>query len=252
MWNSFKIAFSMYSKIPMPKTDWNKENMKYALCFFPLVGLAIGIIFYLWSLLAKFLALGNIFTTAIYTIIPILITGGIHMDGFVDSMDAINSYQSIERKLEILKDSHIGAFALITSITYFIAYFGVLSEIKGEEIIIVSLGFILSRALSGLSIVTFPLAKKSGLAANFSDSAQKKKVKITMIIYIIIISLIMLYINLFLGIASIISSLIVFFYYKLMAKKKFGGITGDIAGYFLQLCELFIALALVLVGKIFL
>ena len=91
MWNSFKIAFSMYSKIPMPKTDWNKENMKYALCFFPLVGLAIGIIFYLWSLLAKFLALGNIFTTAIYTIIPILITGGIHMDGFVDSMDAINS-----------------------------------------------------------------------------------------------------------------------------------------------------------------
>ena len=198
MWNSFKIAFSMYSKIPMPKTDWNKENMKYALCFFPLVGLAIGIIFYLWSLLAKFLALGNIFTTAIYTIIPILITGGIHMDGFVDSMDAINSYQSIERKLEILKDSHIGAFALITSITYFIAYFGVLSEIKGEEIIIVSLGFILSRALSGLSIVTFPLAKKSGLAANFSDSAQKKKVKITMIIYIIIISLIMLYINLFL------------------------------------------------------
>lgn len=157
------------------------------------------------------------------------------MDGFVDSMDAINSYQSIERKLEILKDSHIGAFALITSITYFIAYFGVLSEIKGEEIIIVSLGFILSRALSGLSIVTFPLAKKSGLAANFSDSAQKKKVKITMIIYIIIISLIMLYINLFLGIASIISSLIVFFYYKSMAKKKFGGITGDIAGYFLQL-----------------
>ena len=133
MWNSFKIAFSMYSKIPMPKTDWNKENMKYALCFFPLVGLAIGIIFYLWSLLAKFLALGNIFTTAIYTIIPILITGGIHMDGFVDSMDAINSYQSIERKLEILKDSHIGAFALITSITYFIAYFGVLSEIKGED-----------------------------------------------------------------------------------------------------------------------
>ena len=221
MWNSFKIAFSMYSKIPMPKTDWNKENMKYALCFFPLVGLAIGIIFYLWSLLAKFLALGNIFTTAIYTIIPILITGGIHMDGFVDSMDAINSYQSIERKLEILKDSHIGAFALITSITYFIAYFGVLSEIKGEEIIIVSLGFILSRALSGLSIVTFPLAKKSGLAANFSDSAQKKKVKITMIIYIIIISLIMLYINLFLGIASIVSSLIIFFQNLLLSVHNY-------------------------------
>ena len=44
MWSSFKIAFSMYSKIPMPKTDWNKKNMKYAMCFFPMVGAAIGII----------------------------------------------------------------------------------------------------------------------------------------------------------------------------------------------------------------
>ena len=42
--NSLKIAFSMYSKIPMPRTDWNKDNMKYAMCFFPLVGAVLGII----------------------------------------------------------------------------------------------------------------------------------------------------------------------------------------------------------------
>ena len=60
---------------------------------------------------------------------PVIITGGIHLDGFVDTMDAINSYQPIERKLEILKDSHIGAFALISCVTYFIISFGLWSEI---------------------------------------------------------------------------------------------------------------------------
>ena len=42
IWNNFKVAFAMYSKIPMPPADWEKENMKYALCFFPWVGLAVG------------------------------------------------------------------------------------------------------------------------------------------------------------------------------------------------------------------
>ena len=40
--NSFVVAFSMYSKIPMPRADWTKENMKYSMCFFPWVGLAVG------------------------------------------------------------------------------------------------------------------------------------------------------------------------------------------------------------------
>ena len=41
------IAFSMYSKIPMPRIEWNKENMKYTMCFFPLIGVVTGAIIYL-------------------------------------------------------------------------------------------------------------------------------------------------------------------------------------------------------------
>ena len=50
-------------------------------------------------------------------------------------MDAINSYQPVERKLEILKDSHIGAFALIWCVIYFFIDFGVWSEISGKALI---------------------------------------------------------------------------------------------------------------------
>ena len=52
LWNSFKIAFSMYSKIPMPRADWEKENMRYMMCFFPLIGAVIGALLIGWEWLA--------------------------------------------------------------------------------------------------------------------------------------------------------------------------------------------------------
>lgn len=250
MWSAFKIAFSMYSKIPMPKTDWNKQNMKYAMCFFPLVGSAVGVITFVTYVICCKLNIGNILRTSILTIMPIIITGGIHIDGFVDTMDAINSYQPIERKLEILKDSHIGAFALISCVIYFIISFGLWSGIDEKTLIIVCVGFILSRALSGFSIVSFPCAKKSGLASSFSDAAQKNIVKITMLFYILVCIFIMLYIDLILGSICVISTILMFVYYKHMSIRKFSGITGDLAGYFLQMCELFMLISVVLSQKV--
>ena len=224
-WNSFKIAFSMYSKIPMPKTDWTKENMKYVMCFFPLIGVAIGGLIWLWSIISHKLQLGNTLNTAIIIMIPVMITGGIHLDGFIDTMDAINSYQPIERKLEILKDPHIGAFALISCVTYFIIDFGIWSEISEKAIILLWISFVLSRALSGFAIVTFPCAKKSGLVASFSDASQKNAIKVTMILYIIICIITMLLVDNLSGLISITSAFLTFLYYKIMTKRKFGGIT---------------------------
>lgn len=250
MWSAFKIAFSMYSKIPMPKTDWNDKNMKYAMCFFPMVGAAIGLIVWAAYIVSYKLQIGDILRTSILTVLPVLITGGIHLDGFVDTMDAINSYQPVERKLEILKDSHIGAFALIYCVVYFIIDFGIWSEVGGKGLIILCIGFVMSRAFSALSIVTFPCAKKSGLAASFSDAAQKNAVRLTMYVYIFICSIAMLYIDIILGAVCIITSLIMFIYYKYMSIKNFSGITGDLAGYFLQMCELLMAVSIVVVEKI--
>lgn len=252
MWDAFKIAFSMYSKIPMPKTDWNKKSMKYALCFFPVVGIAILALIMLWNYISVNLQMGDIMHTAILVIIPILVTGGIHLDGFLDTMDALSSYQPMEKRLEILKDPHTGAFAIISTVIYFILYFGIWSEVHGKALIIISIGFVLSRALSGLSIVIFPCAKNSGLAATFSDAAEKNKVKYTMIVYIFICTLLMLFTNVFLGGICVTTAFIVFIYYKVMSNKNFGGITGDLAGYFLQMCELLMALSVVFTQKIFL
>ena len=62
---------------------------------------------------------------ASFVLLPVLVTGGIHMDGFLDTTDALSSWQPREKKLEILKDSHAGAFAIIMGCSYFVLALGV-------------------------------------------------------------------------------------------------------------------------------
>ncbi|POP31661.1 adenosylcobinamide-GDP ribazoletransferase [Lactonifactor longoviformis] len=245
IWNSFKIAFAMYSKIPMPKSDWTKENMRYTMCFFPAVGLVIGGLTWLWGVWGRNLAESHIFYTVILLLIPVAVTGGIHLDGLLDTSDALSSYQERERKLEILKDSHAGAFAIIIGITYFLLYFGIYSELTLQGLPVVCLSFVLSRCFSGLSIAAFPMAKNTGLAATFSDGAQKQTVRITTVAWGLLTILLMCLYQPLLGACAAIGGMAAFVFYYRMSMKQFGGITGDLAGFFLQICELVMALCVV-------
>lgn len=235
---SFVIAFSMYSRIPMPQVEWTKERMKYAMCFFPLIGAVIGLLqmgVRLFSDGFEFPILGQLFPV----VLPILITGGIHMDGLLDVIDARSSHMDTEKKLEILKDPHTGAFAIIGCGVYLLLYVTAFWEMKPGMIPAYCMIFILTRALSGLAVVTFPMAKKSGLAASFSSASHKRTVGVVMMVYVFAAELLIWYLGGFLAAAvSFFISAVVYGYYYLMAKREFGGITGDLAGYFLQICEL--------------
>lgn len=249
LWNSFKIAFAMYSKIPMPRADWEKENMRYMMCFFPWVGIVIGALLVLWSHAAAWLEAGTVFRAAVYVLIPVAVTGGIHLDGLLDTADALSSYQSRERKLEILKDSHAGAFAVITACCYFLAAFGIWSELSSEQVLVLAGSFVLSRALSGLAVADFPCAKSSGTVAMFSDAAQKRCVEIWMALMMMLSTFYMCMIDLKMGAVAALAALVTFIWYYRMSRKQFGGITGDLAGFFLQICELVMAAAVYVAGK---
>ena len=71
LWNNFKVAFAMYSKIPMPRADWNKENMKYTFCFFPFIGLVIGALSYFAGWLGMSFYFNPTFISAILVLIPV-------------------------------------------------------------------------------------------------------------------------------------------------------------------------------------
>lgn len=246
---AFLIALSMYSKIPVPRAEWNEKNMKYAMCFFPVVGVVTGGCVYLAGFfLLRFTSCGSVFSGAVLTLVPILISGGIHLDGFMDTTDALSSYGDREKKLSILKDPHTGAFAILGMGCYLLWSVAVYSEVKIEMLPSLSCMFVLSRALSGFSVVTFPAAKDSGLLRTFQDKAQKKNVRIVMLLWAAAALLLLIWLDGKTGGMAALCAGGTFLYYGWMSKKKFGGITGDLAGYFLSLCEVCMATGIVLAG----
>ena len=215
LWNSFKAAFAMFSKIPMPMVDWKKENIKYMMCFFPFVGTAIGILTWLaGGVLGVHVALEPFFLAVILTVIPVFITGGIHVDGLLDTSDALSSWQERTRRLEILKDSHAGAFAIITACVYFILWLGAWDQLLGNYngICIMSLGFMMSRCLSGIGVITFPKARTDGTVAEFSRNASEIAVRNVLITMFVILAALMIWVDPVLGVLAAVSALLVFWW----------------------------------------
>lgn len=253
MINGFFIAFSMYSKIPVPKAEWNRQNMKYALCFFPMIGLVIGALLCAWGefCVVSRLHLGTMCFALTGAVIPVIITGGIHLDGFLDTMDALHSYESKEKRLAILKDPHVGAFAVIAAICYFLLYAAGLQQMCTEsQFFLLGFGFVISRALSGMSLVWFPAAKKEGTLYTFASAADRKTVRSVLVTILVLCFAGVLWIDLVTGAVMLLASLWVWTYYYYMSVKRFGGITGDLAGFFLCLSELSSVLVIGFLGNI--
>ena len=241
---SFFIALSMYSRIPVPGFEWKEEDMKYVFCFFPWIGALIGGCIYFWNYLCGIYHIGSLCRTAIGMAVPVFITGGFHVDGFMDTMDALHSYSPRERKLEILKDSHIGAFAVIMLAAYGLVFASAFSEIENDALLkIVCCGFFLSRCLCGISAISFPLAKKDGMLYTFVDSSHKRIVKGSLFLQSAVCIGLMCFLSPSAGLVVTAAAITAFVYYFYRSRKEFGGITGDTAGYFVLLCEVCIAIA---------
>lgn len=237
------IALGTYSKLPVPYFEWKEEDMRYSICFFPLAGVLAGAAQWLWLWFCNKYGTGVMAKAAAVIIINILITGGIHIDGYMDTMDALHSYQPAGRKLEILKDAHIGAFAVIMFAAYVMVYIGVIPEISYNIIPLFASTFVFSRILSGLSVVIFKSAKKEGMLYAFSKPAQRKTVCAVLVIELLFAAAVLFYFYNIKAAVVIGVMLAVFVYYRYKSYKEFGGITGDIAGWFLCLCEMAGAIA---------
>lgn len=253
---AFVVAFSIYSKIPMPRFAWESEDMRYHLCFFPWVGALIGLVEWLWCKLCTVKGIDGFAFACIAIAIPLLITGGFHLDGFMDTCDALHSYQDKEKKLEILKDPHIGAFAVICLAALLCIAGGTLDIIYGiarengtgmidiqPAFLIPCMGFFLARTLSGISVVTMQGAKKKGMLQTFSDTAVKKTVLVFLFLQLFLCAAGMLMAGVMQGVIALVVAAASYWHYAAVSKKQFGGITGDLAGYFVCVTEVAILVA---------
>ncbi|MGN1318986.1 MAG: adenosylcobinamide-GDP ribazoletransferase [Lachnospirales bacterium] len=246
---SLIIAFSMFSKIPMPNVKWEEENMKYMFVFFPFIGLIVGGVNCLWFYLCQRAGLNSMVFASVSALIPILITGGIHIDGFMDLCDALSSHKDREKMLEILSDSHIGAFSVICVIIYYVLFFAMMTQINNMwQIYMIAFSYFIVRAISVLIIITADTAKNSGLIYTFKNSMNKVITGVFNGFFVIMTVGILESYSILVGIILVFVLLLFSVYFVFFIIKKFGGITGDLIGYFISLGELLSVIVIAIGG----
>ena len=217
--------------------------MRYSLCAFPLVGAVIGGVCWLWVRLCAVLALPALLRGAVLCVLPVVITGGIHLDGYADTCDALASRAEPARCREILSDPHLGAFAAIRLCVYFVMTFALWTALPVYRGWAVLGGFCLSRTLSALAVASFPLAPGSGLARSFAEASDRKTVRAVLVVLALALGALLVCAR---GWAMLPAAAGVYCGYRRMVRRRFEGLSGDLAGWFLQTAELWMLLALCL------
>ena len=233
-------AISMYSRVPMPVSGLDGEDYKGCILFLPVIGLIIGGLELGWYYCNEHVLLPTLAVSTGYALIPILVTGGFHLDGYMDTVDAIRSYKSREEKLKIMKDPHTGAFAVIALATHILTVLGAMAVISfkadARKTAAFALIFVISRAVTGLTSVTMKKARGDGMLCEETrdtDSGTVTGLGITLALALVVTGLLSLPVLL----AHVLTVAVCGVYYKVLCDKSFGGVTGDTAGYLLILTE---------------
>lgn len=250
-YQSLTLTFAMYSKIPMPMVEWDEKSMQWVFSCFPLVGVVEGAMLLLWMRLGMMLHLSQSLWAAIGVVLPLLLTGGIHLDGLCDVCDALGSNQPRERKLEIMKDPHIGAFGVMGCVVYLLMLYGCWCSVRmsTENGLLVAALPVLSRSWVSLAAVTRKNARGSGMLAVFTDAALGRWNLVCAVLWLAAAMAFCLWRG-GAGWWMVGASVLVSAWFYRMSEKEFGGITGDLAGYYLQLLELGMLLAVTLTGVV--
>ena len=229
----FLIALTFLTRIPLPgPKDVTSEEFTRSYLFYPWVGLVIGLLLWLMAkLLMPFyppLVLG-----ALLLVGELMLTGGIHLDGFMDSMDGLLSARSPERILEIMKDSRVGAHASMALVGLLLLKFTLLASLTPARVSLLLVVPMISRWVFQIGVIGFPYARAQGLGKGFHEATHWVPFLLTGgvaagisfllvgLAGIVAFGLSVLFITLF---ASRISSLL-------------GGLTGDLYGAMIELSE---------------
>jgi len=242
--NSFVMAFSGYAIGGKAKLERNRDNCSFILIFIPLIGLISTVLINRWAVLYPYVCENPVLPAVFTVIVPIIVSGGSNLKGFFKTTDALSSHKSKEEKLAILlDDAHCGYSAIIGCICYFLVAIGIWSEMPIDGIFVVAFAYIISRSLFGISLLTMKHATDNRGIHYVPDSKPLKFFEILVNVgYIVISAVLMINIALSFEMVKIATiclggAVISYLYYIYVAKKHFGGVTEELASFFVTVCE---------------
>lgn len=243
-------AFSLFSAIPMPQIGWDDADMRYMMAAFPLVGVVIGALWWAWGQACAAAGFSAPLRGVGYALVPVLVTGGMHLDGLADVIDAQSSHATPERRRAILKDPHVGAFAVIGTCCYLMAFAALAAELDPSLAPALACTPVISRCLSGLVSVSFRTSKRDGMLAAEQASADAHVVRGVLAVVWVTATVVLALQGPATAALATVASLVVAASVVRLARAQFGGMSGDLAGYLLQMVELALLASLVVAGRL--
>ena len=172
LFRAFFMALGMFSIFPTRNNSWNLACAPLIMPMYPFVGLVIGLAWFAIALITGGLPIA--LHSAAIGLAPIILTGLLHIDGFMDTADAVLSRQSLEDKRRILKDSNVGTFAVVSVICLFFLQFCSVYSIaaEGKDFAVLIFIPIASRCAIGVALLNLSLISQSGYMHTFQEGAK--------------------------------------------------------------------------------
>ena len=237
--DAFFMGLGMFTAIPCPYRPWDEDARDMMLVCLPIVGAVLGL---LWASLG---ALGMAWLTpslcaALLAALPWLLTGFIHLDGYMDTCDALLSWRPLEQRLRILKDSHTGAFAVVGLGILMLFSYAAAVSLNWEDLRALLFIPVISRCGSAFSVLMLKPIGHSEYAKTEGDTAQLLAVAVMWAVTVLVCWL-------WLGnrVVALLVETLAYAAAMLWGYRTLKGVSGDVAGFALTVaeCAALIALA---------
>lgn len=234
---AFMMCMTMFCAIPCPFHDWDDESRPLMTLFLPFVGLWIGCLWALSSYVMRLLGVPALLAGAVLAAFPVIVTGGMHMDGFLDVSDAVRSWRDVTERRRILKDPHVGSFAVVDTVILLMIQFAAFASVK-DETVPYSLILIptVSRCAAALAVTLLRPISESEYSG-----AYRKGIKTSHIVFLAAVSVLTVALGfVLLGRYGFVSVAVIAGYllYMRRAFRSLDGMSGDVSGYALTFGEL--------------
>ena len=231
IFHGITTAFRTLSILPAPGRD--AERFSDALYWFPVVGLVLGGILALSGMILA--PLSAPITAVILLIEGTLLTRGFHLDGLADCADGFGGGHTSERVLEIMKDSHVGAFGVMALVLNLLLKAVCLHGIiRAGAWSWIPLAYMLSRMGQVGQIVEQPYARRQGIVSRFIEGAERKHRNTVWLIGLLLgIGLL----GIRCGIAAWGIAVLLQKGIGVYSRRRIGGITGDVLGATSEILE---------------
>lgn len=242
--NAFLHAVAFLTRIPVPAPAYSAEEWQKSAAYYPLVGALLGVMLWLGATFTHFL-----FPPAISAVLTILLwiylTGGLHLDGWMDVADGLGSNRSREKMLEIMKDSRVGAMGTIAAIMLIMVKAAAVYELSANAVPLL-VPPLIGRCMLVFSIWFFPYLTNSGLGEGLRNGLSKTKLLVNAFFSLGLAILLFKAAGLLICIGSLVAAWLLSRYLY----RKLGGLTGDCYGAIVEGTEAASLLLILLAGRL--